>query len=610
MVYLSTGYIRMGRFTSVNNKGSVNIKAKTNMRFISRNLLKFIRKPSFLAFVFFTILTFGMTFPLVFRMNQIIGSASGDGTYFVWLVRWYQKALFELRISPFFNPYMNYPQGWNLATTDTTPAMVALALPGSLLFGPTWGYNFSMLASFVLSGWGMCLWVKALTKNDWAGLVAGTIFAFIPFRMAHVIIGHLSLAGTQWFPFYFWGLFDLLKQEKFSWKPVLMASISAGLIGLTSPYYIYMTIIISAAAFLGFIIFKGYKHLRTTVFWKSLSTFGLLSILLVGLSMLPYLGLDAQNGLASRSVEYASRYSASPTDFVIPSVWHFLWGDWVIAQFHPGFAHEATLYIGAVTFVLAVIAWVKRRKLPNPELIGISLTVATAAFVLALGIDPHWLGKKIVTLPLILQPIFHRTDMPQIYLPAYYLFRYLPFFSKMRVMMRFGLFTLIFFSLLAGLGAHGLIQSLSASRRRWISIGLLILICIDFHPGIFSKFSRIDGRPVDYWLATQPDMGAVAQFPFSQESSQKQVYNTLVSQKPFLGGYFNANEPEQYTRITPVMDGFPSPESADLLKQLGVAYVVVDSSQYSNYPDVDRTIQALGLRLLQVSGNEYVYSSP
>jgi len=580
------------------------------MRLFSGKLLRFIKRPSFLAFVYFTFLTFVMTFPLIFRMNQIIGNEGGDGTYFVWLVRWYQKALFELKISPFFNPYLNYPQGWNLASTDITPAMVALALPVSLLFGPTSGYNFSMLLSFILSGWGMYLWVKHLTKDDMAALVAGTIFAFLPFHMAHFVIGHLSLAGTQWFPFYFWGLYDLLKQENFSWKPVLLAGVSAGLIGATSPYYVYMTILLSAVFLLGFILFKGYKRLKNPVFWKSLILFGLLGAVLVGVTMLPYLGFNAQNGLASRSVEYVSEYSASPTDFVIPSVWHFLWGKLVIAHFHPGYAQEATLYIGVVAFILAVIAWVKRRKLPSPELIGISLVVAATAFVLALGIEPHWLGKKITFLPSLLQPIFHRTDMPQIYLPAYYLYKYLPLFSKMRVMMRFGLFTLIFSSLMAGLGAHVLLNASSLKLRRWVGIGLLVLVFVDFYPGVFTRFSTLDARPVDYWLATQPDTGAVAQFPFSYESDQGQVYYTLVSQKPSLVGFFNANHPEQYDRIQHTMDGFPSPESVDLLKKLGVAYVVVDSSAYSNYTTVDQSIQSFGLRLLNVNDKEYVYGLP
>ena len=580
------------------------------MRLFSVKFLNFIRRPSFLAFVYFTFLTFVMTFPLIFRMNQIMGNAGGDGTYFVWLVRWYQKALFELKISPFFNPYLNYPQGWNLASTDITPAMVALALPVSLLFGPTCGYNFSMLLSFILSGWGMYLWIKHLTKDDMAALVAGTIFAFLPFHMAHFLIGHLSLAGTQWFPFYFWGLYDLLKQEKFSWKPVLLAGVSAGLIGATSPYYVYMAILLSAVFLLGFILFKGYKRFKDPVFWKSLILFGLLGAVLVGITMLPYLGFNAQNGLTSRPVEYVSEYSASPTDFVIPSMWHFLWGKWVDKTFSPEYWQEATLYIGAVAFILAAFAWLKRRRTAHPELLNIALLVAISAFVLALGIDPHWLGRKVASLPVVLQLIFHRVDMPQIYLPAYYLYKYLPFFSKMRVLMRFGLFTLIFSSLMAGLGAHVLLNTSSLKLRRWVGIGLLVLVFVDFYPGVFTKFSTLDARPVDYWLETQPDTGAVAQFPFSYESDQGQVYNTLVSQKPSLVGFFNANHPEQYDRIHHTMDGFPSPESVDLLRKLGVAYVVVDSSAYSDYSAVDQSIQSFGLRLLNVSDKEYVYGLP
>jgi hypothetical protein len=99
----------------------------------------------------------------------------------------------------------------------------------------------------------------------------------------------------------------------------------------------------------------------------------------------------------------------------------------------------------------------------------------------------------------------------------------------------------------------------------------------------------------------------VAQFPFAEESDQGQVYDTLVNQKPFLGGYFNANSPEQYARIESTMATFPSRASVNLLKQLGVSYVVVDSSQYRNFSTVDRKIQSLGLTLIYVSEKQYVY---
>jgi len=580
------------------------------MQSFLRWILKLVKKPSFLAFTYFTILTCVMTYPVIFRMNELIGGGGGDGTYYVWLIRWYQKALFELHISPFYTPYLNYPQGWYLVTIDTTPAMVALGLPVNLLFGPVVGYNFAMLFSFLLAGWGMYLWVRHLTENNLAGLVAGTIFAFIPYHMAHYIVGHLNVAGIQWFPLYFWGLYDLLKQDKFFWKPVLMASISAVLISLTSPYYLYMTVLMSGVFILGFIVFKGYRQLKKWIFWKSLLAFGLLTSLLVGLSLLPYFDPNARNGLTSFSVDMASRYSASPTDFVLPSVWHFLWGTWIDNTFQPGFSNEATLYIGVLSFILMVLSWVKWRKLQRPQIIGISLTVALAGFILALGIDLHWLGHKVVVLPPFLQLVFHRTDLPQINLPAYYLFRYLPFFSKMRVMMRFGVFTLIFASLMAGLGTHLFLGSFSTKSRKWVALILLVLVFIDFYPGPFNDMAPIGGSPTYTWLATQPDTGAVAIFPFSEESGQRAVYNTLLYNKPFLGGHFNASHPEQYVRITPVMEGFPSADSVNLLRQLGVAYVIVDSTQYAGFVEVDQTIQSLGLNLLHVSSTDFIYGWP
>jgi hypothetical protein len=350
--------------------------------------------------------------------------------------------------------------------------------------------------------------------------------------------------------------------------------------------------------------------LKHAAFWKSLLAFGVLAVLLVGLSMLPYLQLGSENGLTTRSVEYMNRYSASPTDFIIPSIKQFLWGNWIDNTFSPEVFQESTLYIGAVAFVLAVIAWIKRRQLRHPELLGIAILVAAAGFVLALGMQLHWLGKQIVSLPTVLQPILHRTDMPTIYFPAYYLYRYLPFFSKMRVMMRFGLFTLIFTSLMAGLGAYLLTKSASSKVRNWVGVALLVLVFIDFYPGVLKGFSTTKARPVDAWLATQPNTGTVAQFPFDEESSQSQVYNTLVYQKQFLGGYFNSYAPEQYTRIQPVMETFPSQESVDLLKKLGVTYVVVDSSRYRSFSSIDGKIASFGLKLLNISGIEYVYGLP
>jgi hypothetical protein len=569
-----------------------------------------VKKPALLALLYFGAMTCVMTYPLIFHLNGLIGGAGGDGTYYVWLVRWYQKALFELHISPFYTPFLNYPQGWYLITIDITPAMVMLALPASLLFGPVVGYNVSMLLGFVLAGWGMSLWIRHLTHNSLAGLVGGTIYAFLPYHVAHLAVGHLNVAGIQWFPFYFWGLHSLLEQGRFSWKPVLLAAGSAALIALTSPYYLYMTVLLSAVFVVAYLIFRRRQRWKDRVFWKSLLAFGLCAGVLVGLCLLPYFDPRASGGLTSFPVEAASRFSASPTDFALPSVWHFLWGNWTNRTFQPPSPNEAMLYIGVVSLGLAVLAWVWRRKIGQVSLIYLATAVAVVAFILALGIDPHWLGQKVTSFPTILQPIIHRTDFPEIHLPAYYLFRFLPFFSKMRVMMRFGIFTLLFTSLLAGLGAQALLDRFQPKLKKWVTLVLLTLVFIDFYPGPFKDIEPIPASPTYTWLASQPDQGAVAIFPFSEDSSQRAVYDTLIYHKPFIGGHFNASHPEQYGRITPIMETFPSEESVAQLRQLGVAYVIVDSNEYANFGQVDQTIQALGLRPLNVVGKDHIYLIP
>jgi hypothetical protein len=209
-----------------------------------------------MVIAYFAALTAAYTFPLIFRMADSAVGEIGDNIYFVWLIGWYQKALFTLGVNPFFHPGLNYPAGWNLATTDTTLAMALLGLPGSLLFGPTWGYNFAILASFVLAGWCMYFAVKKLTASSLAGIIAGTIFAFSPYRWAKYLVGHLSLLGMFWFPVYFVAVAEFLVSERWQWRWLAATALLALGIGLSAPYYLYMGLVITAFFALALLVFS------------------------------------------------------------------------------------------------------------------------------------------------------------------------------------------------------------------------------------------------------------------------------------------------------------------------------------------------------------------
>jgi hypothetical protein len=300
-------------------------------------------------------------------------------------------------------------------------------------------------------------------------------------------------------------------------------------------------------------------------------------------------------------------YSASPTDFILPSTDHFLFGAWVGAHFNRDLWIEGTLYIGVVAGILALVAFLRRKETRHQALVVALLWMAAFAFLMALGTSFHWNGQELrVAVPAFLQGILHRAETP-IPLPAYLMFKYFPFFAKMRALMRFGLFVLVATSTLAGLGAAWVIGRITPGRRALATVLLLALVFLDFYPGPYRQFSDVQPRPVDAWLASQPGDGAVAQFPFSEEVDQQQTYYSQFHGKPFIGGFFAAFLPPQYARVKPVLDTFPSPESAALLKQLGVAYVLVDTAAYPGYEQAKPSIEALGLKEVTQQGAEVVY---
>lgn len=562
------------------------------------------------AFLGFSAGSIAMTWPISLHLKTSLIGGMGDGIYFVWLIRWYQKVFLEGQGHPFFNPLMNYPQGWNLSTTETALASALPGVPFSWLFGPIAGYNIAMLITFALSGFFMYLWVRDLTKSNFAGLLAGTIYAFSPYHIAHFIVGHLNLCGIQWFPLFFWGLTKLLNpNHKFEWMFVLLTGLSLGAISFTSMYYLYMTAIFTPLFVILYLCFSKYKSFRDKFFWINLLSAVLISLPFLYFSLRPFINLSDAGVLASRSLEYASLYSASPTDFILPATDHFLLGRFFSQGFDRSLWLESSLYIGFTALILAIIAIVKRKKSAHKEFVLTAAIIIVVSFILGLGINLHWNNQDVVwQIPLFLQPLFHKTET-LIYLPAAWLFNNLPFFDKMRTIMRFGFFVLLFIPVLAGIGYQQIQTKFTAKRKIIFTCAVFLLLLFEIYPGSYSHaLSQPQPRQVDLWLAAQEDDGAVVQMPFSENSNQAQVYYTLFHHKPILGGDFNANQPVQFLEIQPVLDLFPDEQSVVLLEKLDVDYIVVDSPAYPDLEQFKQQAEALGLVELTNQDSQIVYT--
>jgi len=564
------------------------------------------RSRKLVPWIYFGVLTVFMTWPLVRYGGSHVFGNLGDNFYFLWQVRWWEGAVQRLPVSPFSVPGLNYPEGWNLAYNEIPLTQVVQALPVSFLFGTTAGFNFSVWMSFFLSGLGAYLLVRRLTRSRAAALLAGTIFAFAPYRFGHMM-GHFNLMGTQWFPFYFLALYETLvrfAQKRPVGRWLAGSAVFLGLIGFTSQYYLYMTLVLTAVFFLGFLIWGAETETRKRVsFYLQLAATGALLGAVAFVCALPFLSLSGQTALPTRSTAEMDFWSPSIAEFFIPSPFHFLLRDWVSRHFDRLLWVENNLYLGFLPLALAVLVFIVRKKIPGDrKKIAFFAFLFLCAFVLTLG-------TRLKIAPGPTHPELAATlTMKGVPLPGAVLVRVLPFYGLMRVFSRYGIFAVLFLSVLAGFGARWILNRIRSEKKAVVLAAFFaFFIAFEFkHTRL--PLVKVEGRPVDHWLAERHEPGAVVQFPATEMGKPEQVFYTSVHKKPFVGAFFAAAPSPQWLRISPALMRFPNRESVALFKELKVRYVLVDSSLYSDFDRVRQEIEKLDLAFLARSGDVFIYA--
>src|SRR5690606_2555208 len=135
-----------------------------------------------------------------------------------WNLWWVKLALVDRVQSPYTTDLLYSPTGVNLYFHTLNPFNGLVTLPVQLVAGLIPAYNTVVLVSWTLAGYGMfllALWLLrgvsarqgGVTARLPAAFVAGAIYTFAPFHMAH-LLGHMQVMSLQWLPFY---LLDLLR---------------------------------------------------------------------------------------------------------------------------------------------------------------------------------------------------------------------------------------------------------------------------------------------------------------------------------------------------------------------------------------------------------------
>ncbi|MBI3960691.1 MAG: hypothetical protein HY328_17920 [Chloroflexi bacterium] len=594
------------------------------------------------ALLLYTLLTAVMTWPLALHLTSAIPGDSFDGWQNFWNLWWVKLALVDRQQTPFVTDLLYAPTGVGFYFHTLNPFNGLATLPVQLVGGLYAAYNAVVFLSWVLGGYGvflLTLWVLRgrLEIRDWRSdaqspisnlqstlsnrqspvayapaFVAGLIFTFAPFHMAH-LLGHMQVMSLEWMPFYVLYLLRASQRQR-SGQPWLRDSFLAGLflvlVGLCDWYFVLYLFLFTA---LYLVLEIGDWRLTTGHVISNLQSLisnllpaiiaGALFCFVLSPILLPMISEALRFSFMQRPASDLYILSAAAADFFVPNRLHTLFRPqsftWPGNQIAP--VSERTIAIGYTALLLAGLGalWAWRRS-------RFWLSVAAFFFLLALG------------------PALHLTSITAADIPAGdpgptstlygVLVEWVPFMRISRSVSRFAVMVQLALSVAAGVGLYELLARVARLNRRWLSRPQLGRIETDpiqtsgqtittQHRPLFLTALAALLVLAEFWVApfpiSPPDTpdfyrqlaadstpGALLNLPMNYDRPGYLLYQT-VHRKPLTVAYISRDDPRTLTERSPVLQHFrhlgpdildvdPAALGPTVLADLGVGWVVAD----------------------------------
>ena len=526
-------------------------------------------------FLLFLVLSIIMTYPLIFRMWNCVPAHSVDflakcDPYLnLYILKWDVHQLF-LNPLKLFQANTFYPYSNTLAYSEHMIVNALFAMPVALVTGNmVFSYNLIFLLTFALSGFGAYLLVYYLTEDKDAGIAAGIIFAFCPYKFARQDAIQLMCAQFMPFVLLFMHRFHAGREYR-----NLFLFLVFFLLQVLSCWYYAFYITIAVIVYSVFFVFK--KENMNFAFWKRTGLFLVLALFIILPFALPYYYVSQDNPGFFRSFNLIVGWSADLRDYITPPASNRIYGN-LLKNLRPAcLSWEHEMFMGISVFLLAVYAAL-RIKIRENYKIFIYLLLAIFAFVMSLGPYLHVWGKN--------------TGVPLFYTIFY---DFLPGFKSMRGVSRIAVIFMLAVSVLAGFGVSKLKLSKSPNPnprqlRARVFLGFIIpLIILAEYFSVPIKTTRIPMEkeipPVYNWLNKQKgdcplvefDLSVAGGYVLSRESEY--MYFSTFHWKKIVNGW-SGYLPAGYGKILELSkNDFPSKELVHLLRGLELEYVLVHTA--------------------------------
>ena len=492
----------------------------------------------------YALLALVLTYPLAFHYATAIPGDGFDGLQNYWNLWWVRRALLDLNISPFFTRELYYPNGASLYFHTLNIFNGLVSLPVQLVTGLAAAYNTTVLFTFVASGYGTFLLARRMLgrlgrSDDRSNLIAfagGFVFAFAPFRFAH-LLGHMQVLSTEWIPFFVLSFLQLPERRGSLSRRALLTAFFLVLNALCDWYYVLYLLIFCA-------LVLGWRWLRPADDGRERTVAGptaprfiapVRDTLMVGILfsaiMSPILApMLAEAGSASYlrpPFDETILLSADLLAFFLPSEFHPWWGSVMkpIADQFTSSLSERTVFAGFVVLGLAAVGvWRYRMRA------AFWVLLLASFFVLALGPYVHVLGRIVLPFPF----------------PYAWLYQLVPLVRITRSVSRFDVMVMLSLAMLAVLGLR-----VVATQRRWIFLWGA-LIGVEFL-AIPYPLTLIEVPAFYQSLRAEQGNFAILELPINWDRPDPLLYQT-VHEHPLISAYTSRTNPLSIVERTPILN--------------------------------------------------------
>jgi hypothetical protein len=511
----------------------------------------------------FAALTAVMTWPQVTKLGT--AAADHQDVYFnMWRLGWVAHAAVTAP-SRLLDGNIFYPEQRTLTFSDAMPVEAALAAP--LLWArvpPVLVHNLVLLGGIVLSAFGMFVLARRLTGSAAAGVTAGFVFAFAPYRFEHYM--HMELQWTVWMPWTFWALHRTTETARR--RDGALVGLFVALQFLSSIYYgAFLAVLLVVV---GAWLLCALRRPRFTRSLTALTVGGALALALVSPYALQY--AITKNRVGGRPEGQVLAFSARPSSYTVATDTNFLYGERALDR---GRA-ERRLFTGILPVLLAVAGLLLLP--PSNEAVAFLLGLVLA-FEMSLG--------------------FYGYSYPLLY-------HHVPIFDGLRAPARLGIFVVFFLALLAAYGHAAIEQALPRKNGRHVpgmgpqrggragglgisgyvlAVAICAVLMLEYWvaPLRLVPYPNV-APPLHAWLARQP-RGVVAEMPIPAANllpgdDPRYAYLSTFHWMPSINGY-SGYYPVSYLDRLQMLQNFPADQSTRVLERAGVQYVIVHTGSYS-----------------------------